>query len=265
MDQSKCQPKKRDSSFWLSALLLISVKLELTACSDSSQFNYNSESSALLQSSNNSSSLIGAPSPNIFTNCGGVLGGKDSGTVHSPYFPKAFPVPIYCRWTIEAPSGKVVIVYLTQFFLRDGFRATEYAFLDSSLNVGRKELGPITYEDGSAVIASSKPILVLELEVQDAANIHLRVMDFFLDVFGFNITYQIVAKEKQEHQQACSVSICSFTGNCYANVDFRYHYCACFSGFFGRNCEFGPSCDPSKGVNPCKNSATCRYVISCTL
>lgn len=126
-----------------------------------------------------------------FRSCDQVIKGANAGTVHSPFFPRPFPVPIHCKWTIEAPAGKVIAVYLSQFYLRDGFKATEYAFLDSSLNVGKRELGPFTFDESSAIILTTKPILVLELELYDASNIHVRVMDFFLDVYGFNITYKV--------------------------------------------------------------------------
>jgi len=197
-----------------------------------------------------------------FTDCGHLIEGATAGIIHSPFFPRPFPVPIYCKWTIKAPAGKVVAIFLSQFYLRDGFKATEYAFLDSNLNVGKRELGPVTIDAESAILLTTKPILVLELELYDASNIHVRVMDFFLDVYGFNITYQLVPKDMRLDSLTrigCSAAQCSFTGTCYASLDHSVHYCQCFPGYFGRRCQYGPGCDPSRGINQCKNNGACRY------
>ena len=50
------------------------------------------------------------------------------------------------------------------------------------------------------------------LKVTDTGNIHLRVGDFLMDVYGFNITYEIVDINTNLRTDACSVYKCSFLG-----------------------------------------------------
>ncbi|RWS26642.1 Procollagen C-endopeptidase enhancer 2-like protein [Leptotrombidium deliense] len=79
-----------------------------------------------------------------FKECGGLLRDISFGVVTTPNFPDPFPVPIYCRWIIEAKPGNVIALYLTQFYLKEGFKATEYAFFsDNSLSIGKKDFGSI--------------------------------------------------------------------------------------------------------------------------
>ena len=54
--------------------------------------------------------------------------------------------------------------------------------------------------------------LIFFLQVTDAGNIHLRVGDFLMDVYGFNITYEIVDINVNLRTDACSVYKCSFLG-----------------------------------------------------
>lgn len=189
----------------------------------SNEFNENSDGDDEHQSS----------SP-LFRDCGGVLRGATRGIISTPNFPDVFPYPISCKWVIEAPAGKAIILYLTQFYLKDGLRATEYAYYhDDYIYAGRKELGLVSCEDDTTFLLSKKPVLVLELDIKDITNIHLRVMDHFLDVYGFNITYEILDRDDsgsiKPRQDVCSALQCSFNGNCYVNSNFEKYYCSCFS------------------------------------
>ncbi|RWS07761.1 uncharacterized protein B4U79_02272 [Dinothrombium tinctorium] len=200
----------------------------------------------------------------VFRDCGAIFRDIEYGVITSPNFPKPFPIPIRCQWLIEAKPGNVIVIYFTQFYLRDGFKATEYAFfVDQTLNVGRKELGSISFDEETTHLISNQPMLLLEFEIYDSFNVHMRSMDFFLDVYGFNITFEIVPNAANSkvvrRSDACSVYKCSFTGNCYATQNFDQYYCSCFPGFFGTECEFGPKCNPLHTINDCLNQGFCRY------
>lgn len=171
----------------------------------------------------------------VYKDCGGFLRGSMSGIISTPQFPNLFPYPILCKWVIEAPAGNAIVLYLTQFYLRDGLKVTEYAYYQNkAVYAGKKELGTLSSDDGTTFIASNKPILVLQLEIYDVSNIHLRAMDFFLDVYGFNITYEMVRKDVISafvpRQDACSVFHCSLTGNCIVSKDFEEYKCQCHPG-----------------------------------
>lgn len=171
--------------------------------------------------------------PSTFRDCDGVVKGSSHGTIATPNFPDIFPYPIYCKWVIEAPTEKAIILYLTQFYLKDGLKATEYAYYhDDRIAAGRNELGIVS--ELETFLLTKKPMLVLELDIKDVTNIHLRVMEHFLDVYGFNITYEMVSKDELNgtfavRQDACSAQQCSFNGNCYVSSNFENYYCSCFT------------------------------------
>lgn len=185
----------------------------------------------------------------------------ETGFISSPNFPHQFPIPIHCSWIIRAPIGNVITLYWTQFYLKEGLKATEYAFyINSSLNAGSTTLLPSFIEADPVPLVTSKPVLVLEMDITDDRNIYLRNMDWFLDAYGFNITFRIVSFTVAHKiiPDYCSVYKCSFNGQCFASKDAKVQYCSCFPGFFGRYCQYGPKCDPSKGINPCKDGTDCR-------
>jgi hypothetical protein len=43
-----------------------------------------------------------------------------------------------------------------------------------------------------------------------------------------------------------------------AYIDSRFYKCQCFPGFFGTDCQYGPSCDPDRNVEVCQNGGKCR-------
>uniref|UniRef100_T1JUC2 CUB domain-containing protein n=1 Tax=Tetranychus urticae TaxID=32264 RepID=T1JUC2_TETUR len=141
-----------------------------------------------------SSPLLSSSENSIDPTCTFVYDEIETGFISSPNFPHQFPIPIHCSWIIRAPIGNVITLYWTQFYLKEGLKATEYAFyINSSLNAGSTSLLPSFIEGDPMPLVTSKPVLVLEMDITDDRNIYLRNMDWFLDAFGFNITFTIVS------------------------------------------------------------------------
>ncbi|XP_064625990.1 uncharacterized protein LOC135486819 [Lineus longissimus] len=198
----------------------------------------------------------------VHTDCGGVYDARQ-GFIHTPNFPGRFPAPINCRWLIRAPVGQRIVLYFTQYYLREGLSISEYdMYHNESLYIGKRNLGEISFEDEITSIIALKPVLVVHLKIREKeiGDIHLRVMEYLSDVYGFNMTYEVVPANSKTRTDACSVYHCSFLGNCYASKNFDKFSCHCFEGFFGKECEYGPYCNPSKNINQCKNGGKCRYV-----
>ena len=190
------------------------------------------------------------------TRCGSYLN-NSHGYIKTPNFPWEFPLPISCQWLLHAPPGKKIVLYFTQYYMRQSLHLIEYDYYESvHLNRGRHDLGEVSFEVTSFTVY--KPYLLLRFEVEEADNIHLRVHQFLLDVYGFNITYEMVDDNDELRPDDCFKNKCSFLGNCLANKDFSKYQCQCFSGYFGEECQYGPFCDPAKGKNMCKNGGKCR-------
>ncbi|CAH1774702.1 unnamed protein product [Owenia fusiformis] len=197
------------------------------------------------------------------SNTGAVCGGlmkAPHGNISTPNFPNNFPVPLKCTWLIYAPPGKKIALYFTQYYLKESFQISEYTYYqDENLFMGRSYIRNFLFEDEITFIIGSKPYMLIQLDVADLTNLHIRVEDFLTDVYGFNITYEIVPENSQPRYDACSVYSCSFLGNCLASEGFESYKCHCFPGFWGQECEYGPHCDPIKGNNSCYNGGSCRY------
>lgn len=196
----------------------------------------------------------------VFTACGGVLE-EPRGIVQSPNFPARMPAPLACHWVIRAPPDKKIVVYFTQYFLRGVLRLIEYDhYVSEYVQAGRNPLGEMNFEEDIRYVVAYRPYVVLELRLQNVTNLHLRVEDYLEDVYGFNITYEILNRTQHVRDVTCSVMSCSFLGHCLAAADFSRFQCACFPGFYGRECQYGPYCDPDKGINMCANNGRCRSV-----
>ncbi|XP_070196079.1 uncharacterized protein, partial [Littorina saxatilis] len=204
-------------------------------------------------------SILPGAHADVYKECGGFVK-EHQGVIQSPQFPHRFPVPINCRWIIQAPPEKKIVLYFTQYFLRGSFHLTEYEqYVNSVTYDGRKPLGQIDFRDHIRTVVAYKPFLVLDFVLHHMSNIHLRVEEYLEDVYGFNITYAIVDRGDQVRQDTCSVNDCSFLGHCLASADFSTYRCDCFPQFFGKECQYGPFCDPDKGINMCLNQGRCRY------
>ncbi|CAG0913429.1 unnamed protein product [Notodromas monacha] len=199
--------------------------------------------------------------------CGGTFAEKH-GVVATPNFPNPFPVPIECKWIFRGAPGDHITVYLTQFYLKEGFHAAAYGFYsDDHIFMAKDDLGSVAADESVAYISTRKPVLVLSLSLMSTENVNLRVRDRFLDVYGFNITYEM--RRPRSRNFVCTVFTCSFNGHCLASSSFRFYKCQCFPGFFGANCQYGPGCDPERHVEVCQNGGRCSYVtgptgIQCT-
>lgn len=180
------------------------------------------------------------------------------GVITTPNFPDPYPVPISCQWVIEAPSDKVIAVYFTQFYMREGLTATEYAYYSQNVKMGKTEFGTISSDREPTYLVSNKPVLVLDFKVKETANIHMRVREYLLDVFGFNITYEFLSRNESVRKDACLYHHCSFTGNCYASAGYDQYSCNCFSKYFGDECQYDMECGPTATRNMCQNGGTCR-------
>lgn len=185
------------------------------------------------------------------------------GFLSTPNFPLPFPFPLHCKWIIRAPIDHVIVLYFAQFYLRQDFSVHEFAFyINEVVNAGGNVLSSDYVEGDSDLkpIVTSKSILVFRVDIEDLRNIHLRSVDFFLNVFGFNISFHQIKRNSPNElvSSVCNPFVCSLNGVCLENADHRSFYCQCFDGFKGQFCQLGPECDPSRGLNKCKNGGNCR-------
>lgn len=187
------------------------------------------------------------------------------GVIQTPNFPRAFPVPINCRWVIDlsdiSASNSSIVVYLTQVYVYKGLRFTEYAYYESeSMNFGATLIKEIT--EGNVfeykLFRTFRPFLVIEFELDQLEGNHVRVLNDLLDVYGFNITYQMT--EDVPNPVSCSVQRCSYTGNCFMSGDYENFWCDCFEGFSGKNCNKGPLCFDDRRNPVCQNEGTCKQI-----
>ena len=197
----------------------------------------------------------------VFTNCGGVFD-EPNGVLHTPNFPGPYETPIKCQWLIRAPPGKKIIVYFTQYYMKDSFFVSAYkAYQDTSTYVGRLDYGDGEIKWGQDDLLSLvvyQPYMLIEFDVNFIGNRHVRVINHLLDVYGFNITYEIVDANANVSKSTCSVSTCSYLGDCVVSANYTDFECQCFDGFFGENCQYGPFCNPEKNVNFCYNGGSCK-------
>lgn len=168
--------------------------------------------------------------------CGDYLT-SSRGIISTPNFPGQFSVPIKCRWVIDATEIRLsstnsdnttIVVYLTQLYVYKGLRFTEYAYYDSPESTN---FGPIILKDvtegnvfDNITLETNRPFLVIEFELERLEGNHIRVLHDLLDVYGFNITYEITSPE-EINTDSCSVKNCSFAGNCIVDTSFRYVIC----------------------------------------
>lgn len=109
--------------------------------------------------------LSRAGAAEVFRDCGGVLRGP-RGVISTPGFPGPYPIPIACRWVLEAAPGQRVALYLTQFYMREGVTVSEYVFYsDEQLNMGGTQIGSISSESEPTHVLSNKPVMVIDFQV----------------------------------------------------------------------------------------------------
>ncbi|XP_046986206.1 uncharacterized protein LOC124556264 [Schistocerca americana] len=164
---------------------------------------------------------LGAAAVGAEEACGGLFNSSARGVIHTPNFPRPFPVPIRCRWIIltNSPSPSIV-VYLTQVYVTSGLSVTEYSYYESeSYNYGRKVVHRVTDQNVTETkwLWSGYPALIIDFQLDALEGHHLRVLDTLLDVYGFNITFEVGAPV---HAHTCNALECSFNGDCVAAADF---------------------------------------------
>lgn len=171
------------------------------------------------------------------TNCGNVtILTAAKGFIHTPNFPKAFPLPIRCRWVIDKTAfepqlgdtgnATQIYIYLTQLFVTSGLNITEYRVYDEESNTAYTENVHLdlsatdVISNGTLYVHTvNYSFMVIDFVLDMLEGNHLRVMDNLMDVYGFNITYEI-SKTARGDNDTCTVSECSFLGHCYASADF---------------------------------------------
>ncbi|XP_076317330.1 uncharacterized protein LOC143229213 isoform X2 [Tachypleus tridentatus] len=183
------------------------------------------------------------------------------GVISTPNFPRRYPVPIKCQWVLEAPRNKSIAIYFTQFYMREGVRISEYDYYDESITLSKQDLGIVSSDAEPTQYIGFKSFLVLDFEVTERDNVHMRVMDFFLDVYGFNITYEIIDKQNERRRDPCIENHCSFNGVCYASRTFKTYTCNCFYPYYGSECKYSPVCGPNSNDTMCLNGGNCRHYI----
>lgn len=158
--------------------------------------------------------------------CGDRLTGP-KGVIQTPNFPGPFLVPIKCRWVIDVSdvpaTNSSIVVYLTQLYVYKGLSFTEYAYYESeSMNFGATLVKEVT--EGNVFefhwFRTFRPFLVVEFELDRLEGNHVRVLNDLLEVYGFNVTYQMT--EDEPNPDSCSVPRCSFTGNCLVSDDYAW-------------------------------------------
>lgn len=157
--------------------------------------------------------------------CGGFLTAP-YGVIQTPNFPKPFQVPMNCRWIIDSSNlyNASIVVYLTQLYVLKGLTFTEYAHYEGASvhrNLGARHIHTVTDQNVTEVrwLETHSPFLVIDFHMNELEGNQLRALDGLLDVFGFNITYEISIRADPVRNNSCMVVDCSFLGHCYASKD----------------------------------------------
>lgn len=155
--------------------------------------------------------------------CGGMLTATQ-GVIQTPNFPNEFPVPIQCTWIIDASSinkqNVSIIVYFTQQFVLSGLKFTEYDYYSDDIKV-KSDHAPFELNDQIVTQVSwvrfYSQFLEIKFTMDNLYGTHLRALDRLLDVYGFNITYEMdgIVKPYQ-----CNALLCRYLGHCYATENF---------------------------------------------
>lgn len=149
--------------------------------------------------------------------CGGTYT-TARGIIQTPGFPNKFSVPIHCEWIIEAQhttNKSSIIVYLSQLFVFEGLTFKEYQIYDKSYQLNGKEIHTVTENNISrtSYVQTYQDYMVISLKLDAIDSTHLRVLDHLLDVYGFNITYEI--SSNLPRRDRCTMFLCGYTGICY--------------------------------------------------
>lgn len=129
-----------------------------------------------------------------------------------------FRVPINCEWIIESSASNdrnnSIVVYLTQLYIQEGLSFHEYSFYSKFMIAGERTIHRVndTNVIKTNIVHTFENFLVIRLKLDSIEGTHIRVLDNFLEVYGFNITYEITTKVREDR---CTMRHCGFTGICY--------------------------------------------------
>lgn len=163
--------------------------------------------------------------------CGGLLTDR-AGLLQTPNFPRPFQVPLKCRWIIDSlieqqKQPVSIVVYLTQLYVTSGLTFTEYAYYepDSSFQLEPKLVFAVSEDNAITTewVYTRNQYFVIEFTLDRLEGNHVRVLDDLLDVYGFNITYEMVPDFEGDtpvRNSSCNLLGCSLAGNCFATEDF---------------------------------------------
>lgn len=144
------------------------------------------------------------------------------GVITTPQFPGPFPVPIECEWVIQADAAAdaMIEVYFTQLFVTDGLTITEYSQypVDFGFVTVREVFNKSHITQYGQSMLSTLPYVVIRFQLDRLQGNHIRVHDDLMDVYGFNITYEM-RPAGNERSDVCSLYHCSYSGNCLGNAD----------------------------------------------
>lgn len=168
--------------------------------------------------------LVLSKYPSPAAPCGGFLTEKH-GIIQTPNFPNPFNVPISCTWIIDASSfwgspNASIFVYLTQQYSLSGLTFKEFMYYSDDFKVP-SEMETVVKEENvtrTASVQSNSPFLEITFQLDSLYGTHLRVMDHLLDVYGFNITYEVDSPKPYQ----CNAMRCSFLGDCFATRNFTW-------------------------------------------
>lgn len=174
---------------------------------------------SLLSSSSSSDSPLTLAS----MKCGQILTAKQ-GIIQTPNFPNKFPVPIKCKWIIDASAiakeNVSITVYFTQQYVLSGLKFQEYAYHSDDYKVPSETSGFEMTEYNVTQVAWVRfhsQYLEITFTMDNLYGTHLRALDHLLDIYGFNITYEVnqIVKENK-----CNALLCRYLGHCYATQNF---------------------------------------------
>ncbi|XP_016979077.2 uncharacterized protein LOC108044545 [Drosophila rhopaloa] len=206
----------------------------------------------------------GGHAPSSSPGCGGMLRARH-GIIQTPNFPHRFTTPIECVWIIDASEmpapgqGNVsIVVYLTQLYVLSGLKFTEYMYYSDDFKVPAHRVFALNEDDVTQVtwVQFHSQYLEIRFTMATLDGTHLRALDRLLDVYGFNITYEVQNEVKSSQ---CNTLQCRFLGDCYASSDYSSYGCSCFPGFSGSDCGHGPLCQDLH-TNICQNGGTCKHI-----
>lgn len=144
------------------------------------------------------------------------------GVITTPAFPGPFPVPIECEWVIQADAPDTMIeVYFTQLYVTDGLVITEYLQYPPTfgfLQAGREVFNKSHISQYGQSMLTTLPYLVIRFRLDRLEGNHIRVHDDLMDVYGFNVTYEM-RPVGDEREDVCSLYKCSYSGNCLGNAN----------------------------------------------